>query len=472
MQNNFADFIISHNSDKIAIIDDTQTLTYRQLGIYTRKFAKYLTDKGLSAGDRVVISMADSVEWVVGFLACVYIGVIPVVVSSQINRKKLQEITSVSKSKYMLQKDHVIIEKGLELDISYKFHDNEEALWLTSSGTTGKQKFIVHGYQSLPNYFHIIQSIFTVDDNSVIFSSPRLSFGYGLGVNIILGLGRHATIILTDKILSHKNLALKIMQYKISHFFSTPVFLSSLVKNNIKNMDAIRLLKVITSSGEPISLILKQKFKELYNQNILNGYGLSEVLSYVCVQRPFEIQDTDHRNIGKLFPLVSVEIRDSNNNVCSRNTVGELYIQHPCSAMYYYNDIQKTQDIFQTPWVKTNDLVYINNHDELIYVGRKDNLVKINGMYVSIDEVESAILEHDLIKECLVYTSLNNLNMLELEAKIISHNTLNAGDIRKYLKDKIESHKIPKRIWFTDTIAKTVTAKKIRNNIDTVFCNK
>lgn len=469
MQNNFAEYIISHGSDKIAIIDDTRTLTYRQLATYTKRFSKYLSDMGLRPGDRIILSLPDCVEWVVGFLACVYMGVVPVIVSSQVNRKNLQEIKNISKSKFVLEKDHILIDEELELEAYHRFHTDEEALWLTSSGTTGRQKFIVHAHKSLPNYFNITKSVFAVDNDSVIFSSPRLSFGYGLGVNVILGLGLHSTILLTDKILSHKNLSRKIIEHKISHMFSTPIFLSSLIKYNVKYVEAIRSLKVITSAGESMSQILKQKFKHLYNQNILNGYGLSEVLSYVSVQRPFAVQDCDYRNIGKLFPSIKIEIRDSNNNLCGKNTIGELYIQHPCSALFYHDDLQKTQEVFQTPWVKTNDLVYINDHDELIYVSRKDNLVKINGMYVSIDEVESAILEHELVKECLVYTNLNKLNILELEAKIICYETITAGDIRKFLKDKIESHKIPKRIWLTDTIAKTLTAKKIRNNVDIVF---
>jgi long-subunit acyl-CoA synthetase (AMP-forming) len=48
-------------------------------------------------------------------------------------------------------------------------------------------------------------------------------------------------------------------------------------------------------------------------------------------------------------------------------------------AVCYYNDIDKTKEIFQGDWVKTNDIVYLNDRDELIYISRKDNLIKING---------------------------------------------------------------------------------------------
>ena len=131
-------------------------------------------------------------------------------------------------------------------------------------------------------------------------------------------------------------------------------------------------------------------------------------------------------------------------------------------AVGYHDNIVKTKEVFQGDWVKTNDIVYLNDRDELVYVSRKDNLIKINGQYVAIDDVEAAIMLNEQVEECVVCARENSLNILELEAKIVAKSTITAGNIRNFLKGKIELHQIPKRILFVDYIPKTVTAKKIR----------
>lgn len=432
---------------------------------YVRRYAQKLKSQGMLPGDTAIISMPDCIEWVIAFLGCLHAGVVPVIVSAQVQKNKLKQAVITSKSSLVLtneQRSSIIIEQGIELSKAYKFDDEEEAFWLTSSGTTGKQKYIVHKYKSLENYYNLVKSTFGINDSSVVFASPRLSFGYGLGVNVLLSLKKCATIILTEKILSHKLLAEKIIKFGITHFFSTPVFLSPLVKNNKKFISAIKTLDVVTSAGEAISQNLKQKFKDMYDKDILNGYGLSEVVSYVCTQTEGSQIDTDYRNIGKVLEGINYEIRDSKGNLCPRYVQGELYLKHPCTALFYYNNFRKSKKILKDEWIKTNDIVYANNYDELIYISRRDNLIKINGQYVSIDEVESAMMSHDKIKECLVYISFNKLNILELEAKIIVRSKITSGEIRKFLKDKIEIHQIPKRIFFVNSLPKTVTQKKIR----------
>jgi benzoate-CoA ligase len=451
--------------NKIAIIDDFRSITYKELNRYVKRFAQKLKNQGICPGNTVVISMPDCIEWCVAFLGCLHVGAVPVIVSAQVHENNLDQAINASQASIILtqkQRNNIVLEQGDELEIGYDFNNEDIAFWLTSSGTTGEQKYIMHRFKSLDNYYNLIKSIFKVDHHSVIFSSPRLSFGYGLGVNIILGLGQHATIVLTDKILSHKLLAEKISIYRITHFFSTPVFLSPLVKYNTKYINAIKSLEVITSAGEAISQTLKHKFKEIYNKDILNGYGLSEVLSYVCTQTPTDRQDKDYRTIGKVLSGIDYEIRNPQGKICARNISGELYIKHPCMAVGYHDNIVKTKEVFQGDWVKTNDIVYLNDQDELVYVSRKDNLIKINGQYVAIDDVEAAIMLNEQVEECVVCARQNSLNILELEAKIVAKSTITAGNIRNFLKGKIELHQIPKRILFVDYIPKTVTAKKIR----------
>ena len=436
---NFTHTLLARDLDKTAVIDDQQSVSYDQLRTYVKRYAYYLKANGITPGDKIVIALPDRVEWCVAFLATIYIGAIAVIISDKTPADKI-----VPSTLHIKHPHGILIDQGDQLEEHYEYADDEVGFYLTTSGTTGNQKYIIHRHQSLLNYFNLVIPLFNVDQSSVIFSSPRLSFGYGFGVNIILGLGAGSTILLTNKILSNKLLGQKIKKHNISHFFSTPVFLGMLVKYSPS--DAIRDLKSITSAGEPLSSLIKQQFFDLYGKYILNGYGLSETLSYVSTQKLSD-SATDHRIIGNPAPGVEVKIKD-----------GKLFVKHPCMAVGYLDE-----DAFQGEWIQTNDIVELNDQGEIIYISRLDNLVKINGEFVAIDEVEDAILQHDQIQECLVFTELNDVGLLELSANVITDNNITIGVIRRFLSIRLESHKIPKHLYFVHDIPKTLTNKKIRN---------
>jgi len=268
-----------------------------------------------------------------------------------------------------------------------------------------------------------------------------------LGICIVLGLGVGATVVLTDKILSNRVLDNKIGQYHISHFFSTPVFLNSLVKYN-KNLDNIKKLKVVICGGETLSNYLKDKFYQLHQQRILNIYGLTEAFSCVSTQTIYDELSIDSRIIGK--PLKGVEIKTIN---------GELYVKHPCAAVGYLNE---NSEVFKDGWVKTNDIVEINDKKELVYISRKGNLVKVKSQMVSIDEVEHHIIKYPNVQECVVYTKINSKGLTELRANLKVKNQIDINHLRKFLIKKIELYKIPKKFIIVTKIPKTYTNKKIR----------
>ena len=440
---NFTEFIISKSIEKIALIDDQRSISYNELAVSIRQHVSYLKSIGIRSGDKIVIALPDSIEWCISFLSCIYMGGVAIIVSS---KTPIEEIYSIEANKFFTSIDQIQQINYVE-DEPYEWSESEIGFYLTTSGTSGYQRFVLHNHSTLFKYLDIITQPYDIDETSVLFSSPRLSFSYGLGICIVLGLGVGATIVLTDKILSNRVLDNKIGQYHISHFFSTPVFLNSLVKYN-KNLDNIKKLKVVICGGETLSNYLKDKFYELHQQRILNIYGLTEAFSCVSAQTIYDEPSIDSRIIGK--PLKGVEIKTIN---------GELYVKHPCAAVGYLNE---NSEVFKDGWVKTNDIVEINDKKELIYISRKGNLVKVKSQMVSIDEIEHHIIKYPNVQECVVYTKINSKGLTELRANLKVKNQIDTNDLRKFLIKKIELYKIPKKFIIVTKIPKTYTNKKIR----------
>jgi acyl-coenzyme A synthetase/AMP-(fatty) acid ligase len=457
--NNFAYYILNKASkNKLAIVDDYRSVTYEELIEYVNGYAVYLKEQNLSHGSRIILSMPDGVEWCVAFLACIYIGAVPILISSKISKSLISKAVDDVSADYLITE--VTLSKNNSQLPCHSYDIDAEGFWLTSSGSTGNQKYVVHKHQTLLEQFNLTKDLWLINNTSVLLSSAKLSFGYAFAVYIILGLGHSATIVLTSNVLSHKLLSQRIQTLGITHFFSTPTFLSSLTDEHNTYSSAIKSLKFIMSSTEPLPEFIRTKFKEIYNQPILNGYGSAEAWAWSFTQRPNESEPNDHRVIGRIIPNVVYEIRDNNGNKCETGTMGELYLKHPCVAVKYFNITNNSS--FQHLWFKTNDLVFENSQGEVVYVCRKDNLIKIKGMYVIIDELEGIISSHPRVIECLVATYQNDQGLLELTVNIVTNSNITAGDIRRYLKDKVESHQIPKKIVFVESLKRTVTNKKVR----------
>lgn len=475
--NNFSLKVLAHAQtypNKIAIVDSRCTVTYKDLSTYIKKFSGYLKSNRLSPGDRVIICMDDCVEWCVSFLSCIQLGLVPVGISTQLPTVKLLQTIKDCDAKCLIVQTHItndIIEiirdtilllgtnDPLVAYDAYDYHPDEFCFWIISSGTSGEQKYAVHRHDNLINLYNMVITAFDINQHSVIYSTPKLSFTYGLNLILNYGLGAGATVILSDKVITQKLIFDLVTQYSVTHFYTTPRVVRMLLKDS-KQHNELNNLKVMACAGEVLPIDIAKLFEQMYNIHILEGYGLVEALSYVTTQTN---NDKKHGTMGKPLDCIVCEVLDSNGTVCDREQIGELYIKTPCSATLYWNNWSETKQVFVGDWIKTNDMVYKDNDNNLVYVGRSDDLAKINGFFVSPIEIENAIMTFDGVDDCLV-TINNNEGFNTITAKIIlAPNTrFDAGRLRRYLKGILESFKIPKYFKLVESIPLTVTNKKIR----------
>ena len=481
---NYADYIIGYESDKVALIDDYTSITYNQLGSYVRKFAHKLLRSEIQPGDRIVLSMQDRIEWAVAYFGCLYIGAVPVIVSPFIKPAKFKsavlgtkaraaihdnpDLDEICKKKFSVSE--ILIDQGYEQVDAYDFDPDEISLIATTSGTTGKQKFVVHRHMNLQNYLELLRGPLDIDQDSVIFCSPKLSFVYGLNLNLTVALGQRSTAVLTSKKLVSRHICHLIEKNKVTHFFCTPGIASLMVSRADNSIDLLTV-KYCYCMSEPYPNSIAEKFLDIFNKQLINGYGLSETLSISVLQKIDESVGTDSHIIGKPLSGVNIKIIDEQGDVCGKNQPGELYINHPCMATFYWNNWSQTKQNFQGDWVKTNDLVYENDDGNLVYMCRKDDLVKINGILISIIEVEQAIINHPMVQDCVVTIEKNSVGLTKLGAQIIpKDDDVDIPGIRRHLATILESCKVPKYIELVDEIpilivkeiARTVTDKKIR----------
>lgn len=477
---NFSKFLSSNHlgyESKTAIVTDTTSITYAELNQQSRQFATTLKELNVQAGDRVILMLEDCVEWVIAWLALNQLGAVPVHVSNRLSAEQIPNILTASQAKVVIVdttieslhavfKDQTrlgkqdILATNREHTTYYNFADDEICLWVLTSGTGGAQKIIAHRHASIQLTIDKVSNAYNIDSSSILYSIPKLSFMFGF-FDMLVALAQNATEHISNQVPNPLSIRARVREYKVTHLFSVPSILAMMARSTTQPSDDLVTVQMLLCGGEALPVLVANDFKSKFGVDILDGHGMSEVQHMTISQTP---NDKMLGTIGRPLKGVEAEIRRLDGSRCGVGEVGELYIKDPSIALCYINDWALTKDTFIGRWLKTNDLAYVREDGYYVFTARAGDIVKVNGEKVSLIEVENALLAHKQIEDCVVLKSTDDDGFVKLTAQIVlkSDTDMSAGTVRKYLREQLESYKIPKYIEFVSVINKTVTAKKIR----------
>lgn len=470
---NFAAWVFQNYSDrrdKLAIVDDSATLTYGQLQTHVELFAGYLDTQGYQPQQRMIISMDDSVAWPVVFFAALYVGMNPVLVSNVMPVSDIERIIDISDAAVIvsdhgqqwsipcIDKNTVINPAAEPLTDFYRFHPDEMCLWLLSSGSTGEPKCIVNRHTNLYNLMKLVAPGTHVDSRSHVYSTAKMSWTYGFNVSVTFALGRGATAYVTAGVPAPTRIYQVLAQHPITHLWTVPGVLAGLLRHPRANTT---FPTRIFSSGEPLPPQITQAFVDQHDRRVCEVFGMSETTQIHTIQNDSNWQ---LGTIGQPLPGVKIQLRDSQGRQVESGQVGELFVSSPCQAIMYWKDQAKTQATFQGAWVRTGDQCKVNEQGNLVFMGRGDDLIKIKGLYVAPAEIENVIASLPGIEDCTVVHVPNSQGLAELHAFVVPTGS-DQPNIPQALKNQLPDHKIPRHIKFVDSLPRTLTNKKIRASL-------
>jgi len=474
-ETNFSAWIFDAYADKankVALVDDQVSLTYGQLEEHVKSFAGYLRSQQLLPQQRVIIRLDDSVTVPVAFLGCIYAGLNPVPVSNDIMDDGLTRIADITDAVAIISdrnddiglkiiKEQHILHKHDQLEQYYQYHPDEMCFWLLSSGSSGQSKCMVHRHSNLWNLYRLNAEAFAINQNSKIMVTPKMSWGYGLNHTITLALGAGATAYMYKGVSSPTKVFNRIDLNDITHVFVVPTLIASMLKHG-KGQKINPTVSQIVSAGEPLPLSLYESFEKEFNYQVKDCIGMSEVVTIYTWHNPNTFEPG---TIGTAIPGVECELRNSDDTKTTVGMIGEMYIKSPVQAMMYWKDKKRSCYTFVGEWVRTGDQMRQTDKGNFIYVARNDDLIKIQGLYVSPIEVESTILMLQEVDECAVVAQSVDGNLPELYAFVVSESKVSADLIKKICAQSLEKHKVPKHILFVKSLPKTLTNKKMRNTL-------
>lgn len=473
-------------------------------------------------GDRVILIMNDSPEFIYSFLSLISIGCIPVPLNPLIQDSELEYILLDSKaigaiidyqqylrlynvihnSSYYIINECIVVNNPLVKEygsinylqkslfpqnfcnassgLEFVYEENNLiAFWQYTSGTTGNPKAVQHRHPTmLTNTELFAQKTLGIFKEDIIMSVSKMFFGYGLGNSLFFPLITGASVIIDEKWFTVDNLKKNIRLYKPTILFGTPkVYSEILHQQESFSKNEFNSIRLFISAGSSLPESIIREWEIVFGKTIINGIGSTEIGHIFMCNYQLKEQ-SENSSLGVPVPGYNIKISKINTpdeTIENYGEIGELCIHPPKNTLSSYWEKEETNKIkYKEGWYFSGDLCSQNEDGSYLYHGRKDDLFKINGRWVNPLEIENYVLQNfKQINECANIHHLDNDNLarsvLYLVGKSGSATRVLSDEIQKKLSENFPSYKRPSTIYFIKELIRNsngkVNRKRLENNL-------
>lgn len=470
--------VAKERPDTTAFIVNDEKCTYAYLAQCNRKAARYLQEKGIRPGDRVIVEADHILPYVYFWYGLQLLGATFVPVEKDTPSNRMLEIAEELQTPYMvtltaredlpqawslegITGDILATEDGFEP----RDPDPESlAEILFTTGTTGKSKGVMVSYTNQVNI--ALAGIETTNircDDVWLIPTP-MNHAAGLRkAHICMAVG--CTVCLLEGFRNFKKYFQTIHDHKVTALYLPPSAIHLLLAVASKNLAELKdQLHFIYSSSAAYPETDKEKMRKLLpNVYMYNCFGGSEV-GVACTDE-FCVSggSTYPGSVGRPNSLCEIIILDDNFKEKPNATAqdpGFCAVRSKSVTKGYWNEPEQTAKAFRDGMLIMSDLCYFAPNGELILVGRSNDTINLGGLKVAPLEVEEVVMRVPCVDECLLIPVVRGGNTaLKLLVVLKEGMELDEAAIRETIQKNLEPYKLPKQIVVIDEIIKTFNGK-------------
>lgn len=514
--------------DRPAVIYLGEHFSYRKLRLLSERFAAALADMGVGKGDRVMVYIANSIQWVVAFLGIQKIGAVIVPVSPIYTSHEIAYMIEDSGAETVICMDtnfcyvketfartglkRVIVTNladllppwkrflGVLLDKipSGKIERNERVFSFRSllksdplpnpvaidprkdlsyilytGGTTGFPKGVPGTHIGMTSYVNDVTDDVAGEHlnegNDTYIAVNPLFHIMALGLFMAVGLNKGNTTMLmpapqVDAILE------TIERGRVRWLLGVPALYRMILENDRLDRYDLSSLKYCYCGGDVLPEEVKVRWRERCGIPIYQVYGSTEVGHVAYSKIGLE---PSPRAIG--FPLKSRECRIVDPETLepvATGQSGELLVTSPYTLKEYYNKPAETRKAYieldGKTWCRMGDFISAETTGELIYVERSADIIKHKGYRVSASEVEAALQDHPtVIGACVVGVPDPKVGERIKAIVVLKEDARGVGgtELSKWCRERLAAYKVPAYIEFRDMLPKSKVGKLLRREV-------
>ncbi|MEV6491132.1 long-chain fatty acid--CoA ligase [Actinoplanes sp. NPDC051633] len=486
--------------DKVAVIDHTGArFTYSQLWQQARSWAAGLRELGIGPGDTVALQIPNVIDFPRAYYAALAVGATIVPMHLLLTPDELGYVLRDSGAKLLIAHPSQVESAtkaaslaGIPVESTERLSTDAEPLhtYVTreaedvavifyTSGTTGQPKGALLTHLNL--VMNATVNTFDVHDphpDDISMGCLPLFHTYGQSVAMNGTFRSGGTLVLLPRFTGEAAIELMVRE-QATIFYGVPTMFIGLLEAAQK-AERLPDLRLAFSGGASLPVAVLEKFTEVFQAPIYEGYGLSETSPTATTNQP--AFGTKPGTIG--HPIWGVEAEIARAEVDERidflpvGELGEIVIRGHCVFAGYHNRPEATAEALFDGWFRTGDLGRKDDKGFITIVDRKKDLVIRGGFNVYPREVEEALARHPAVQQVAVIGVPDATFGEEICAVVVpagdpaqagSAGGITAEELIEWSKEKLGRHKYPRQVRFVEQLPLGPSFKVLKRELRKTF---
>jgi long-chain acyl-CoA synthetase len=483
---------VAESPDRIALVEDDRSWTYRELDRSVAEIAAALRTLGIRAGDRMIIVSENCIALAALLLAASRVNAWAIVANPRLSGRELDQIRDHSGARRMFFTSGVSKEAAAhasrygakngslgqlnaigagelsEGSIAESVETEaakQVAVLIYTSGTTGNPKGVMLTHDNLLFSAKTTARFRKMDANDKVYVVLPISHIVGISL-LIMTLMVGGTARLVSKY-DPAALAKAIAEENVTILNGVPATYQRLLEYRtvagIRRLErgSLRLIAVV---GAPLDLDLKMRVEREFELPLSNGYGITECSPGISGVR-FDAPRSDHA-VGTLLPGVEARIRTIDGIPLANGEVGELHVRGRNVMRGYYRAPALTAKVIDSEgWFNTGDLARFDG-DCLYIVGRTKEVIIRSGFNVYPAEVEAVLNSHQhVVQSAVVGRAIGGNEEVVAFVQLVKGSVVRPTDLMDYVRSQLTSYKRPSEIIVLDLLPATSTGKILKHKL-------
>ena len=481
--------------DRIAIIDENEQYTYKQLLEASHSVTSALLQRQTDlTGARIAFMVPSGFEyvavqwgiWLAGGIAVPLCTFHPlpeikfvledtdavILVFHPDFEEKLRPIKPESNIQFLSTERIINGEKSPLSRVDLQ----QSAMILYTSGTTSKPKGAVITHQNITSQIKtLIEAWGWTADDHILHVLP-LHHTHGIVNALLCALWSGATCEMLPKFEAEKVWD-KFVESNITLFMAVPTVYVKLISyweesstaEQRKMSEACSKLRLLVSGSAALPVSIFEKWKQISGHTLLERYGMTEI--GMALSNPLN-GERRPGSVGMPLPGVTLRLVDDSDNQIDREDVqGEIQVRGDNVFKEYWNKPEATQAVFKDGWFCTGDVAVVARGYYKILGRNSVDIIKTGGYKVSALEIEEILRTHPSIRECAA-VGIDDREWGEVVSAAIvpnSDKSVSLNDLKSWASEKMASYKIPRKLLILDKLPRNVMGKVNKPAVKKLF---
>ncbi|WP_375502506.1 (2,3-dihydroxybenzoyl)adenylate synthase [uncultured Jatrophihabitans sp.] len=428
--------------ERVAIIDDTESITYAELAARAATVARALVDMGLRPLDRVVVQLPNTAQFASFYIALQHIGAIPIMALPSHRYREIEQFVRLSGAVALASpatsKDtdfvsifdriasaqpsltlHIVQDAAPESnavrlealhegnprtsadqvkELRSAIDPEDPAVFQLSGGTTGIPKLIPRSHNDYAYNSKLAVTVCDVRAGDVLLDVLPISHNLPLACPGMQGFLFAGATVAMSATTNAANLFRRIERDRATHVHVVPALLIKLINDGSAADFDLSSMRVIQSGGQRLQPETRARAQRIFaNATVQENFGMAEgLIMFVRLDDPLEVR---LETVGRpICPDDEVRLVDEVGADVPVGETGELWTRGPYTLRGYFDAAEHNAHAFSPDgFYMSGDLMWQHPSGNYVVAGRRKDLINRGGEKISAEEIENLLLSHPAV---------------------------------------------------------------------------